>query len=247
MADLGGRAGRRREEHRRRWKIAGWIGAGLAVVALIAGGLVLVTRTDDHTVQDASSKRRVTSTSTSTSTTTPAPSATTVVPKSSNPVVALAQQYDGYYTGTWTNTTYGSTGAATLELRIDPVANTLVIKATFDGDLFGGGTDLPRTIDSTVNIGDPNAAVVTETKSFGTVTGRIDPSLALVLDAPAVPDDKVQSFSLTGRLRSDRTGFDATYTVGFKDGKRAEGTMAVTCAPTKQRPSEVPTLCTPTA
>jgi hypothetical protein len=196
---------------------------------------------------DASNNRRVTTTSPSSHTTTTAPRATTVVPKSSNPVVALAQQYDGYYTGTWTNTTFGSTGPATLELRIDPVANTLAIKATFDGDLFGGGTDLPRSIDSTVNIGDPNAPVVTETKSFGTVTARIDPSLALVLDAPAVPDDKVQAFSLTGRLRADRKGFDATYSVRFKDGKTAEGTMGATCAPDKQRPSEVQTLCTPGA
>ena len=227
--------------------VTGWIAGGLVVVLLVVAGVVLVTRTDDHTAKSAASTKRVTSTSTSSTTSTTAPTSTTVVPKSSNPVVALAQQYDGYYEGTWTNTTFGSNGPATLELRIDPVANTLAIGATFDGDLFGGGTDLPRTIDSTVNIGDPNASVVTETKSFGTVTGRIDPSLALVLDAPSVPDDKVQSFSLTGRLRQDRTGFEATYTVTFKDGKRADGTMGVTCAPNKQRPNEVQTLCTPAA
>lgn len=212
-------------------------------LAVVAGGAVVLTRTDEPGERAKASTRVSSTTSSSSSTTTTAvPVSTTVVPRSSNPVVALAQQYDGYYTGTWSNATSGQTGAATLELRIDP-AGTIAIGATFDGDFFGSGTKLPRTIAANVTIGDPAAAVVTKTDAFGEVTGRIDPSLAVVLEAPAVPDSKVKAFTMTGRLREDQTGFDATYTVTYKDGRTAQGTVTTTCAPERQRPSEVATLC----
>jgi hypothetical protein len=171
------------------------------------------------------------------------PVSTTAVPKSTNPVVALAQQYDGRYVGTFTNTTFDTTGAATLELRIDPASGDLSTHADFDGDLFGGGAREVRRISGTVRLGDPNAAITTDTESFGPVTGRIDPNLQLVLTADDVPGPKVESFTLTGGLRADLTGFDATYTVTFADGSTAEGTIGVSCDPSGGRGNEVPTIC----
>ena len=168
---------------------------------------------------------------------------TTIVPKASNPVVALAQQYDGYYVGTFSNTTFGTTGPATLEIRIDPTANTLMSKVTFDGDLFGGGAKSVREIDSTVKIDDPNAVVTIPNTAFGTVTAHIDSTLALVIEAKDVPDPKVATFTLTGRLNPAHNGFDATYAIGFEDGKTAAGTVTVACAPDHQRTNSVQTLC----
>jgi hypothetical protein len=245
MADVGARAQRRRDQHRRRTRIVVIATAAAVGVALVVGGFLVLTREDEPSTKTTSATRASTTTSApSTTTTTAVPTSTTIVPRSPNPVVALAQQYDGYYSGTWSNATSGQTGPATLELRIDPGTSTIGVVATFEGDFFGAdGGKLPRTIEASVNIGDPNAAVVTETKSFGDVTGRLDPSLALVLDAPAVPDSKVKAFSMTGRLREDQTGFDATYTVTYKNGQTAQGTVTTTCAPERQRPSEVPTLC----
>jgi hypothetical protein len=171
------------------------------------------------------------------------PVATTVVPRATNPVVALAQQYDGRYVGTFTNTTFSTTGPASLELRIDPATNKMAIDADFDGDLFGGGAKESRRISGSVALGDPTATVTTETKAFGPVTGHIDPSLAVVLSAAEVPDAKVKGFTLTGRLRSDSTGLDATYTVTFRDGKTAEGTITLNCDAQGTRGSEVATVC----
>jgi hypothetical protein len=168
---------------------------------------------------------------------------TTAVPKSTDPVVALAQQYDGRYVGTFTNTTFHTTGAATLELRIDPASGDLSTHADFDGDLFGGGAREVRRISGTVRLGDPNAAITTDTESFGPVTGRIDQNLQLVLSADDVPGPKVKSFALTGGLRADLTGFDATYTVTFADGSTAAGTIGVSCDPAGGRGNEVPTIC----
>jgi hypothetical protein len=237
-APLGGRADRRRATQRRRLVIGA---SAVVLVVLVAAVAVAVGGGGDAPKRQAA---RSTRTTTSSSTTT-LPVVTTVVPKSTNPVVALAQQYDGYYEGTFSNTTFGTEGTATLELRIDPIAGTMTVTSDTDGDVFGGGAKQLRQIKATITLGDPNAPTTTETKSFGKVTGRIDPSLAIVLTAPDVPDGKVLSFELTGRLRDDHTGFDATYHVVFEDQKTADGVLTVTCATTNQRPSEVPTLCAP--
>jgi len=169
-----------------------------------------------------------------------------MVPRSNNPVVALAQQYDGLYTGTFTNITFNTNGSATLELRIDPNAGALDVLNDFNGDVFGGGAKESRRINTTVPLKDPSKAVATDTKSFGKVTGSLDAALGVVLTAPDVPDPKVLSYVLTGMLRVDKSGFDAKYHVVFEDGTTADGTVTVTCAPNGQRPSEVRTLCTPT-
>jgi hypothetical protein len=219
------------------------VAAAVLVIGAVAGAVALVTKKDERTKHTAQTARTTTTTATTTTTTVAA--ATTVVPKSTNPIVALAQQYDGYYEGTFTNTTFQTTGKVTIEIRIDPNAGTLDVTATFDGDLFGGGAKQVRQIQAEVKLSDPNAAVTTSTKSFGQVTGRVDASLALLLSAPDIPDPKAKSFDLTGRLSDDRSGFDASYHVVFKDAKTADGTVTVKCAATGQRPSQVRTLCTP--
>ncbi len=219
------------------------IGSIVGVVAIIAV-VVLVTRKDD--ANTAATARRTTTSSTaasSTTTTTGVPVPTTAVPKSTNPVVALAQQYDGRYVGTFSNTTFNTTGPASLELRIDPATGNMAVDADFVGDLFGGGAQETRRISGEVVLNDPNAAITTPTKAFGPVKGQLDPSLALVLSASEVPDPKVKGFELTGRLRSDNTGFDATYTVTFQDGSTAAGTVTLNCDPAGTRGSEVPTVC----
>jgi hypothetical protein len=235
------RATRRHRARRRQVLVA----AGALLGAAVVAAAVLVLTASSSTTKRVSRPTRGTTTTSSTTTTTSAPSAapTTVVPKSSNPVVALAQQYDGSYTGTFTNTTYHTTGPASLSLRIDPTAGTLTATVDLSGDLFGGGAKQVRQISGTIALGSPTAAATTQTPSFGPVTGKLGPGLSIVLTAPNVPDPKVQSFELTGELRSDHKGFDATFTVGFRDGHTAQGTVTVLCAATGQRPSQVTTLC----
>ena len=239
-AEIRGRVERRRGRRRRWVLVAGAAIGSLATAGAVAGVVMVVTRTEQPTAREAASTTVVT---VSTTTTTTVPASTTAVPRSPNPVVALAQQYDGRYEGTWQNSTFGTSGPASLTLRIDPVAQTMTVQADFDGDVFGGDTKEIRHIEALVPLGDPTSAVSSETKSFGEVTGRLDSNLAVVLDAPDVPGGQVKSFQLTGRLRADRTGFDATYHVEFEDAQSADGVMTVTCSPAGQRTSEVPTIC----
>jgi hypothetical protein len=159
-------------------------------------------------------------------------------------VVALAQQYDGLYVGTFTNTTFNTTGNASLEVRVDPNLGTLRIVLDLTGDLFGGGANLVRHADGVFKLSQPNAPIVFQTSSFGMVTGKLS-GLMLSLTAPNVPDPKVQTFELDGSLRSDLKGFDATFKVGFRNGQTAQGVASVLCATTGQRPSQVRTLCSP--
>lgn len=240
-----GRADRRRQKQHRSKVTLVVVGSLIGAVG-IAAAILLVTRSDDRgTVSPA---RPGTASSASPTSAAPPPTlpvSTTAVPRSTNPVVALAQQYDGRYVGTFTNTTFGTTGPASLEVRVDPGTGAMAIDADFDGDLFGGGAQESRRISGTISIGDPDAAVKTRTEAFGPVTGQLDPSLALVLSAPDVPDPKVRGFQLTGRLRADNSGFDATYTVTFEDGATAQGTITLGCDRQGTRGGEVPTVCPP--
>jgi len=212
------------------------------VVVLGVGAALALSGGEDRTATPIATRQSSTSTTASTTTTT-IPVATTAVPRSTDPVVALAQQYDGLYIGTFTNTTFATTGPARLELRIDPVAGTVQVDSDFEGDLFGNGVKKQRRITGTAKLGDPAAAITTQTKAFGAVTGRLDDSLALVLTASEVPEPKVQSFEMIGRLRSDNTGFDATFTIVHKDGSTSAGTVTVLCDPSGARGSEVTTVC----
>ncbi len=124
-AGLGGsRSARRRQKRRRTVVVAAVVGTCLAVVAVAAGALV-VTSGDDSETAATPTHERASSTSSTSTTSTTQPVATTAVPASPDPVVALAQQYDGRYVGTFTNTTLGTTGRATLDLRIDPATGEL--------------------------------------------------------------------------------------------------------------------------
>ena len=245
MADVGERR-LRRARRRRLFRVAGIVTATVVVlvtvIVLVSGG------GDSGTNRPAASGHRSTTstttaptTSSTTAVTTTAPAApTTVIPKSSNPIVALAQQYDGVYSGRFQNRTANSDGTAQLTLRVDPGTGKMTVEVAFDGDLFGSGNAAPRTIDATINLGDPASSTTTQTAAFGPVTGKLD-GTSVVLDAPAVPGGSANTFRLRGNLVT--RGFDSTYTAGFPDGHNTQGTVGVRCAPTGQRPSQVTTVC----
>ena len=235
---MGARVARRRTRRRRVFLIVGaagllLVGGGVAAALALTGG--------GSSRPAARRTRRPVLTVPTTVTTSPVP--TTAVPRSSNPNVALAQQYDGVYVGTYTNVTEHTSGMATLELRIDPTAATLAVNLTLTGDLYGAGASTQvHAIQGTIQLGNPTAPVVMQTQNFGKVTGQLS-GLSIVLTAPNVPDPQVRTFQLSGQLRSDHKGFDATFMIGYRDGHTAQGTASVFCSVSGNRPSQVGTLC----
>lgn len=222
------------------------MGACVVIAAAVAVA-VAVTRGGDTKSETSSASRAPAAATTTTPTTAPVstttPVATTVVPRSEDSTVAVAQQYDGAYVGTWENTTAGTSGPAELELRIDPATSMIELDVDFRGDLFGDGTERERRVSGAVAIGEPDAELTVPTEAFGDVRGRLDPLLGLVLTADAVPGAKVDGFELVGRVSEDGSGFDATFTIRFADGSVAEGVVGVDCDAAGNRPSEVQTVC----
>ena len=216
----------------------------MAAALVIGGAAAAVAFTGGGSPKPAAhrARRPVVTIPTTTSTTSP-PGPTTVVPRASNPTVALAQQYDGLYIGTYTNVTEHTSGTASLELRIDPNAATLTVNLTLTGNLYGAEASTPvHSIQGTIQLSNPSAPVVMQTTNFGRVTGQLS-GLSIVLTASDVPDPQVHTFQLNGQLRSDRKGFDATFMIGYRDGKTAQGTASVFCSVTGNRPSQVGTIC----
>jgi hypothetical protein len=240
-----GRRGRRAERRRGRRRVV-TIGVAIAVGVVVAAAVALVALGGGSHPATTTSRHRSPTVASSTTSTSSTVTGTTLIPRSSNPIVALAQQYDGRYVGMFTNTTFHTTGPATLDLHVDPSSGTLTATVDLNGDLFGGGAKQVRRIDASVTVGGSTPLVVTRTSAFGPVTGKLGTGLSIVLTAPSVPDAKVKTFELTGTLRSDTRGFDATFTVGFRDGRSAQGNVTVLCAPQGQRPSQVTTVCGPT-
>jgi hypothetical protein len=248
MAEV--RSRRARRAHRRR--VLAIVGAVFAVLVALVVAVILVSGgnggSNGGSNQAASSRSTSTAPTSATTpgtTTATAPTASvpaTPVPKSANPVVALAQQYDGVYSGRFQNRTANTVGDAQLTLRVDPATAKMSVAVAFTGDLFGGGTSAPRTINATIDLGNPNVATTTPTDAFGPVTGKLE-GTSVVLDAPQVPGGSANTFRLRGNLVTK--GFDATYTAGFPDGHSADGTVSVRCAATGQRPSQVNTVCPP--
>jgi len=238
----GTRAARRNDRLRRLRRRRVLLGVGAAAVLVIGGGAAALALTGGGSSKPAAHRaRRPVAAVPTTVTTSPVP--TTAVPKSSNPNVALAQQYDGVYVGTYTNVTEHTSGMATLELRIDPNAGTLAVNLNLTGDLYGSEASTQvHSIQGTIQLSNPSAPVLMQTQNFGRVTGQLS-GLSIVLTAADVPDPQVHTFQLNGQLRSDHKGFDATFMIGYRDGRTAQGTASVFCAVTGSRPSQVNTIC----
>ena len=131
-----------------------------------------------------------------------------------------------------------------MDLRVDPVTKTIQVDGDFDGDLFGNQTARVRHIGAAIPLSLATAAP-TATEGFGEVSGHLDPPYGVVLEASDVPDEDVDTFTLAGQIRPDGTGLDVTFTVTYADGSAADGTVTVSCDPSGNRPSDVPTLCAP--
>jgi hypothetical protein len=219
------------------------LGLGVAAALAVGGAAAAIALTGGGSPKPAARRARRPVATVPPTTVTTSPGPTTEVPRASDPNVALAQQYDGVYVGTYTNVTEHTSGTASLELRIDPNAGTLAVHLNLTGDLYGAEASTQvHSIQGTIQLSNPSAPVVMQTTNFGRVTGQLS-GLSIVLTAPDVPDPQVHTFVLNGQLRSDRKGFDATFMIGYRDGKTAQGTASVFCSVAGNRPSQVGTIC----
>ena len=182
-----------------------WICSGAALLGLAACG------SSETSSSSASSSASSTTTAASTS--------------SSGAAVALAALYNGHYTGTWTNQTFGSTGSIVADVQIDPSSGMVTVKLTLGGNVFGAAAPGPLTF--TGQIPASGTGTIQGTNDFfGPYSASVKPEGSFTVTCPNVPGGRVKTFSETGSLSVK--GVDVTYTVTLADGSTAHGVASAT-------------------
>jgi len=139
--------------------------------------------------------------------------------------VSVAENYAGTYQGTWTNTTFGSTGTVTIKVAVDATAKTMTITTTLTGNVFGAPAPAPETVTVSLGTAEAGQPVTLTSPLFGQLTISVKSDGTLVGDAPDVPGTAINTFHV--ELKPSDTGFAGTYTVGLASGTTANGTLTL--------------------
>ncbi|MFQ5554151.1 MAG: hypothetical protein ACE5GC_02115 [Acidimicrobiia bacterium] len=168
-----------------------------------------------------------TTTTAAPTTTTAAPTTTTAAPTTTtteavNPLIAAIEGFVGAWTGTWSNTTFGSSGSADFDLEI--VEDGVIVSMDLGGGVFGQGDPAPEewgfdAFDLLTGGGG------LETSVFGDVSFELSAD-GITIIADDVPAAGIARFEATGSL-TDAPALVGTYIVTFDAGDTAEGTFEI--------------------
>lgn len=164
-------------------------------------------------------------TATPTPTPTPAPSASA----SATPdPLALAALLEGRYQGSWNNTTFGTSGPITLDIKVDRAASAVGITLALGGNVFGSPPPAPESFSIRPVAGQTTYTVKSAT--FGDLSATfILAGLqgSITMKSTNVPNARVGGFDAAATV-SDARSFKGTYTITFKDGSApAQGTFTL--------------------
>lgn len=140
----------------------------------------------------------------------------TASPASTADPFAFVAPYEGTYSGTWINETFGSTGTVSVEVSIDRTSGAIQLELTLGGNVFGNPEPKPETITATIGGG----SLGFTSKTFGVTTLTVDLEAGapvLTFSSPNVPSDRIKTFTATTTI-VDPTTFEFEYEVTFRDG-----------------------------
>ena len=150
-------------------------------------------------------------------------------PSPSLDTLALFTSFEGSYSGTWTNQTYGSSGSITVVIKLDHSAGTITSTLTLGGNVFGAPAPAPETV-TFKPIGALTPDIAGHSATFGDVTVHFAPTATgatISFKAANVPSPRVATLTVGGTVTA--TTMSMTYTVGFRDGTAdAHGVAAIT-------------------
>ncbi len=130
-----------------------------------------------------------------------------------------AVQMQGSWSGRWTNTTFGSTGAATASVSTNETAKTVQFTLTLQGGVFGGSQQTPDSFTGTY---DADKYTVTGTSAtFGNLTLTV--TKAGVVTGTGTPSRG--AFSFTGAATP--TTITVNYTIRQTSGSDITGTFVL--------------------
>jgi hypothetical protein len=152
--------------------------------------------------------------------TTAPPTAAPSTAKPATPAPTLATTFDeGRYTGTWTNTTFGSTGSAAIDVKFDRTAFTAAITLTLGGNVFGAPAPAPETF--TFPITPSGVSSTVKSKTFGDFTVTLNAGKATFKGDNV--SARVKTFEGTGTYAAGVITIN--YTVTLSDGSKAQGVV----------------------
>lgn len=135
------------------------------------------------------------------------------------------KDFAGNWSGHWVNTTFGSQNNATLAVAVTESTKTATMTLQIFGDVLGTFTNPPAenftgTYDTT------HFTISANSNIFGAATLNIDSAGNLTGHANTTSNTRVSSVDLTGTVNSQ--SMNTTYTVHFRDGTSATGTLTFT-------------------
>ncbi|HEU5287032.1 MAG TPA: hypothetical protein VFV20_01390 [Candidatus Limnocylindria bacterium] len=146
--------------------------------------------------------------------------AATPRPPTTAPIPAFE---DATFTGTWTNQTFGSTGGATMAVKVDRAALTLGVTLTLTGNVFGTAAPAPETF--TLPINAAGATYTGKSKTFGDVTATLKADGTFTFRGENVPSNRVKGIDGSGTWTT--SGINFTYNVALSDGSAAKGVVSL--------------------
>lgn len=144
---------------------------------------------------------------------------------------ALITDLAGVYVGSWNNLTFGSTGAARIDIAFSGPSATVTVD--MDGNVFGGFDPPPIAMNGTV-LGDDLVLNALALPVFGNVAGSIlGASGAFTFTLSNVPGGFISIVTASGSIASGV--IDLGYSVGFVGPpgptNPASGTLTATLIP----------------
>jgi len=202
---------------------------------VLVSAVVLVAAACTSSSDTASTTSATTATATTqpvttqppTTTTTAAPTTTTTAAPTTtvNAGAAALAAIAGTYGGSWTNTTFGSTGAIAMTIDVSDTSE-VTIGIDIDGFVFGASN--PDIETYTFPGADLGTGAVVASPTFGPTTISASVDGLFMLEANEVPSPGIESISIVGRATG--TGFSGEYTIVFDDGGGAEGVFDMSTA-----------------
>jgi hypothetical protein len=131
--------------------------------------------------------------------------------------------FEGTYTGTWNNTTFGTAGSVKLENKLDRAASTMTTTLTLGGNVFGSPAPPPETYTFKVGTGTLNYSGHSNT--FGDVTVTLTPP-TFAMKGVNITSPNVSAFEAKGTVTDPRAlSFD--YTATLRTGGSAAGKVSL--------------------
>jgi hypothetical protein len=153
--------------------------------------------------------------------TTPPPAPTSAPTATEDTGFEQASAFAGEWSGSWENTTFGSSGDARAAIDVQP-DGTATFTVDLDGMVFGMLDPDPMTYEGTY---DANGATFEAPGDplFGDLAISVTPAGDVTINGELVPVDGIASLSASGTISSDSIQLE--YTVVFTGGGEAMGVL----------------------